>query len=123
MSALEETLALHLRAKNIKGWDREYRFAAHYVGLGPGIKARLKQANLKDWRIDFAWPSQRLAVEIEGGIHVQGRHSRGAGFREDCLKYDAMMRLGWTVYRCEESMVKSGRALDTIIILLVQRAG
>lgn len=47
------------------------------------------------WRLDFAWPKARLALELEG----QGRHQRYVGFREDCEKYNALVLSGWRLLR------------------------
>lgn len=53
------------------------------------------------WRWDYAWPTQRLALEVQGGIWVQGRHSRGAGMRADFEKYNAGAILGWRLLLVE----------------------
>lgn len=122
-SAAEETLALHLRTTG-HVFEREYRFAAVTVGgTGKGCRQRLMQEGLKDWRFDFAIPDCKFAVEVEGGAHVGGRHVRGPGFHADLLKYEAAQRLGWTVYRCDPQMIRSGRALQTITMLLGKRDG
>jgi len=115
MSQLEAILNQQLKATGYE-FEREYRFAAHHVGLGAGIKDRLRAAGLRDWRADFriGW----LLVEVEGGGWTMGRHNRGAGMAADLLKYDAAMRLGYTVYRCDGAMVKNGRAVETIKLLL-----
>ena len=119
MSAAEETLALHLRAHQISGWEREYRFGAHACGgPGKGLRQRLQEAGLKDWRFDLAFPELKIAVEVEGGGWSGGRHTRGQGFAEDLRKYDAAMRLGWSVYRCSPEMVEQGHAIETIKVLL-----
>lgn len=47
------------------------------------------------WRFDFAWPSQKLGVEIDG----RGRHQTVAGVRADCEKMNEAIRLGWRVLR------------------------
>lgn len=82
---------------------------------------------VRKWRFDFAWQSQRIAVELEGGAmawpvvcdscgrHVyrknkrtgrkervyaaMGRHTRSAGIQGDCDKYNAASELGWRVLR------------------------
>jgi hypothetical protein len=49
------------------------------------------------FRFDYAWPEQRLAVEIDGGAWSQGRHTRGKGFIEDQRKRNLALLLGWRV--------------------------
>lgn len=121
-SALEAELALQLRALRVPEPITEYRFAAHHVGgPGKGLRDRLQAAKLQDWRFDLAWPQMMFAVEIEGGAWTGGRHTRGAGFEADLVKYGAAQLLGWTIYRCGSSLVKSGQAALTIISLLEMR--
>jgi very-short-patch-repair endonuclease len=54
------------------------------------------------WRFDFAWPEQRLAVEIEG----RGRHQTFMGFAQDAEKYNTALLLGWRVLRYPAAFVK-----------------
>ena len=54
---------------------------------------------VRKWRFDFAFPSQMVAFEFEGGVFTQGRHSRGVGLSADCDKYNEAQRMGWKVYR------------------------
>ena len=95
----------------------------------------------RDWRFDYAWPAFRIALEIEGGtfgrlivitsgherrkgksipikpgtcVRLGGRHNRGAGFDEDCVKYNHAAILGWMVIRVTTPMVKSGAAVATL---------
>lgn len=114
MSKLEAQLEQQLKMIGIKGFEREYRFAAIHVGLGKGIRDRLALAGLKNWRFDFAHVGKKFAVEVEGGGWSGGRHTRGKGFAEDLKKYQEAMRLGWTVYRCDGQLIKSGEALEII---------
>ena len=111
-------MLFQMKAIGLPPPEQEYRFAAEHVGIQSGIRARLKQAGLKDWRFDFCWPDKMLAVEVEGGAFVGGRHTRGAGFTGDILKYHNAMALGWTVYRCDGVLVKNGQAVSLIERLL-----
>lgn len=52
------------------------------------------------WRFDFAYPDIKLAIEIEGGTWIGGRHIHPIGFEKDCEKYNAATILGWRVLRC-----------------------
>jgi hypothetical protein len=61
--------------------------------------------NDRKWRFDFAWPGLKIAVEIEGGIHSGGRHTRGAGYMADCEKYNRAAMDGWVVLRYAGSMI------------------
>jgi hypothetical protein len=63
------------------------------------------------WRFDFAWPAQRIALEIEGGSWAGGRHVRGRGYEADCEKYSEAALRGWRVLRATPGMVRDGRAL------------
>ena len=56
----------------------------------------------------------KIALEVEGGVWAQGRHTRGAGFMKDIEKYNEANHLGWTVYRVSTNQVTSGEALKLI---------
>lgn len=124
MSKAEATLMLHIQADPMLcrfEWIREHRFAAEIAGgPGKGLRKRLDEAGLRDWRFDFACPQLMLAIEVEGGAWTGGRHTRGQGFAADLDKHDAAMRHGWTLYRCDPRMVRNGQALDTVRVLVEQ---
>jgi very-short-patch-repair endonuclease len=69
---------------------------------------------VRRWRFDLAWPEAKLAVEVEGGVYVQGRHSRGAGMEADCEKYNEAANRGWRVLRVTPRHVKNGQALTWV---------
>jgi hypothetical protein len=53
----------------------------------------------RKWRIDYAWPNNYLAVEIEGGVYSRGRHIRPTGFINDMEKYNCLILCGWKLLR------------------------
>lgn len=105
MSALEETLALQIRAAKLPEPEREYRFH-------PGRR----------WRADFCWPEKKIIVETEGGVWSNGRHVRGSGFEADMEKYNEASLMGYAVFRFSGSYIKSGKALLMIELALKDRA-
>lgn len=102
-SSLEALFLIHLKAEQLPAPEREYRFHGQ-----------------RRWRFDFAWPDQMLAVEIEGGIWTNGRHTRGSGYEADAEKYNAAAELGWTVLRFTPRFVRSGEALAQVKRVLGQ---
>jgi hypothetical protein len=53
----------------------------------------------RKWRFDYAWPEHLIAVEVEGGVFIQGRHSRGVGMLADMEKYNCAAVAGWRILR------------------------
>lgn len=100
-SAGEALFAQQLRNSGITGWEAEYRFH-------PGRR----------WRLDFGWPIARVAVEIEGAIWTQGRHSRGKGMESDMEKYNELAKLGWRLLRFSPEMVAKGVAIADVKLTL-----
>jgi len=101
-SELEATFARYwtLLASDLPEPEREYRFHP-----------------TRRWRFDFAWPAEKVAVEIEGGIWTRGRHVRGSGFEKDCEKYNMAVAEGWRVFRLTRGMLERepGRWLGVVI--------
>ncbi len=66
------------------------------------------------WRFDYAWPAERVALEVEGGVWTEGRHVRGAGFLGDVEKYNAAALDGWTLLRTTPDRLLTGETLDML---------
>jgi len=96
-SKLETLFDFQMRAAKIEPGIAEYRF--HEKRL---------------WRFDYAWPEQRLALEIEGAVWTNGRHNRGKGFTDDCEKYSEAAILGWRIIRATGNQVEAGTALKWV---------
>lgn len=96
----EATFALHCRIEKLSPVP-EYKFHP-----------------TRKWRFDFAFVSEKLAIEIEGGIYSGGRHTRGSGFEADCEKYNEAVLLGWKILRFSTQSVKSGCAIQMTKLVL-----
>ena len=64
----------------------------------------------RKWRLDFAWPLQKIAAEIHGGIWTNGRHVRGGGFIGDREKMNECQLLGWIVLELTPETLNNGKA-------------
>lgn len=95
----------------------------------------------RNWRFDFAWVPQRIALEIEGGgfgryivvtsgyerkrgesipiapgtaLRFGGRHNSGEGMEQDIEKYNTAAVLGWLVLRATTRQVRDGQVVQTL---------
>jgi hypothetical protein len=84
-------------------------FQLKLAGL-PDAKKEFVFHKRRRWRFDLAWPELLIAVEVEGGVWVGGRHVRGEGYEMDCEKYNEAQLMGWMVLRFTPGMVKRGKA-------------
>jgi len=71
------------------------------------------------WRMDYAWPDLRLFLEVEGGVWVAGRHTRGSGYIKDLEKYNTAAAMGWRLIRCQprDLQPRKGRAPAVLALL------
>ena len=102
-SIIEETFALQCRAMKLEP-VRELKF--HPV---------------RKWRFDFAFPDRMVAVECEGGVWTQGRHTRGSGVVADMEKYNEAACMGWSVFRFDAGSIKDGSAVQFMAAVLAER--
>lgn len=88
----------------------------------PLAEYRFALAHGRQWRFDWAWPSFRVALEIDGGGFAHGRHHRPAGFAEDCVKLNTAAIDGWLVVRATPQQVRSGVAFEWLQRALARKA-
>ena len=68
----------------------------------------------RQWRFDYAIPDLRIAIEIDGGIWINGRHNRASGYLGDMEKFNAAATLGWVVLKFTPQEQYTAKALDLI---------
>lgn len=73
---------------------------------GPELEAEYRFHPTRKFRFDFAYIPLKIAIECEGGTYSGGRHVRGAGYAEDCVKYNQAALLGWRVFRLTADMLR-----------------
>ena len=84
--------------------ERDFLLACRMLDL-PEPEQQYKFHPTRRWKADFAWVAEKLLVEVEGGEHVRGRHVRGKGYNDDCVKYNSATIRGYRLLRFTGSMV------------------
>lgn len=69
------------------------------ANFGVGVVKEFRFHETRRWRFDYAIPDLKIAIEIDGGVWVNGRHNRPAGFLGDMEKFNAAASLGWLVLK------------------------
>ena len=137
LGGLLKDLKAELQARDLSelGTDKLLELLLKDAGLEPPVR-ELKFHETRKWRFDFAWPLQKVAVEVEGAIYGRpvychnckarvkrrlkggrlvdvregGRHNTGSGAAKDMDKYNAAAALGWRVLRFSEEQLTDGDA-------------
>lgn len=91
--AVRELISL-ARAEAESPMESEARLVMIDGGLAPTeLQYEIVDRDFRTWRVDFAWPECRLAVEYDGFDW----HSDQDQFRRDRLKRAALQEVGWSV--------------------------
>ena len=114
------------KAKNSKRDRLEYatlfRLACKDAGLPmPEPEYQFDEHGARRWRFDFAFVLERVAVEVEGGVWTNGRHTRGSGFVKDLEKYSEAAAQGWLLIRVTPQDLCAASTMDRVRRALNQR--
>lgn len=101
-------------------WESLLEIHMRERGLHPEVEYRFHPERM--WRFDFAFPAEKVGVEVEGvtrygGLKRLGRHQTYTGIEADCQKYSTAAVMGWCVIRATQGMISSLEAVS-----LVERA-
>lgn len=99
------------------------KFALELRALGIGFSQEYQFHPDRKWRLDFAIPYLKIGVEVHGGVHTRGRHTRGTGFTGDREKMNEALILGWAILEVTPAHIKAGKAAAWVERLIKQRKG
>jgi len=84
-------------------------------GLAFVREYQFDKANKRKWRNDYYLPELNLAIEVEGGVWSNGRHTRGRGYLNDMDKYNAVTMAGIRLLRIDTDRLNSAYFRGLII--------
>lgn len=90
--------------------DKLHGIVAKQMAGLPDFVPELEFHPERKWRLDYAWPQRRVALEIHGGVFKKSRHTTGVGFTKDKEKMNEAACLGWLVIEVTTDQLKSGEA-------------
>lgn len=109
--------------------DRENQFWLLWKACAPASYAEPQTQYVfhatRKWRFDFAWPDQKVAVEIHGGIfqnQATGHRSK-SGVVRDMEKSNAAQKDGWTVlaYQSNDLDKRPKQVIEEIALTIRSR--
>lgn len=93
--------------------ELEQILAGNFAAMELAPIREFHMANIDDtargWRFDFAFPAERVLVEIHGALGF-GKHSKKAGQTNDLQKANAATEHGWSVFSYGAAQIRSGEA-------------
>ena len=91
------------------------------LGLGEAVREyKFAKPIKRQFQADMYF-APNLLLEIEGGVHSNGRHVRAAGYEKDCEKYSIAAALGYYVLRFTYTQIYDKTA-ESIMKLFADRA-
>jgi very-short-patch-repair endonuclease len=83
--------------------------------LGYDVVKEYQFHDKRKWRFDYAILDKKIAIEVEGGVWIQGRHTRPKGFLGDMEKYNTAAQMGWKLLRITPDKLMSLETFEMII--------
>ena len=69
---------------------------------------------VRRWRADLCWIPQKLILEVQGGIFIQGRHSRGAAMLKEWEKLNTACGMGYRFLFCQPKDLMGAETVEQI---------
>jgi hypothetical protein len=88
---MSKKIPSHLETQFANIWQQQYPQLSLIAEHAPARPRR--------YRIDFADPSRKIGIEVQGGIWQNlGGHSGGAGVTGDIEKFCFLAAIGWRIF-------------------------
>ena len=105
------------KKKQARDLNAEFELLLRAEGIGEFVREYPAIAGRR-FRFDFAWPDDRVLLEIQGGTWVKSGHTTGQGIRRDCEKSNLAQLQDWTCLHFTAGMIDDGTAMKHVKLAL-----
>lgn len=89
----------HLEARFSKKWQRYY---PEYV-----LQREKRIIPKRRFAFDFVHFNSKVAIEINGGLHIKSNHTTAKGISRDYEKNNLAIAQGWVVFQISAEMINN----------------
>ena len=97
----------------------QFKHSLHIQLIEAGFKVVTEHAFAKEigrrWRFDYAIIDRMVAIEVDGGNWIRGRHARPLGMAADNEKKNTAQAMGWRVFVFNTKQANNGEAFKFLI--------
>lgn len=93
-TATQQELDAEIKRKFARAFEATWALCG-----GPALEKEHQFDPERQWHADYLHRPSMTLIELEGGVWTGGRHVRGRGFVDDCLKYNRAGILGYRLVR------------------------
>lgn len=105
---------IHTDGKPISNLELKMFQILENSGFTNGMEREITFHPKRRWRLDFAWPEHKIAIEVHGKVWHKGGHTSGVGRLRDMEKGNAAKLLGWIVLEIGDKHIEDGTALEWV---------
>ncbi|WP_313515145.1 hypothetical protein [Sphingobacterium sp.] len=110
-------------SRNIKNKEKHKDSFIRFIEMELGLEVwpEFHFSVERNYRLDYAIPEYKVAIEVDGGIWMKGNsgHSSGKGIKRDMDKGNLVQLHGWKIIRIEPHELVSDKVLESIKTLLI----
>lgn len=75
----------------------------------------------RKWRFDYCNLESKTAIEVNGAVFTQGRHTRGKGFINDMEKLNNAILAGYVVLQFTPGQMNESKTFELIKTVIEKR--
>lgn len=75
----------------------------------------------RKWRFDYCHVESKTAIEVNGAVFTQGRHTRGKGFINDMEKLNNAILAGYVVLQFTPGQMNESKTFELIKTVIEKR--